>query len=312
MKQLLPILLTLVLLQCTSLSSQIYQPLGVEDATWIFKGYGELESTAWAYKISGNTIVNNQQYKNLYHVKLTVQFNPGEPKDFLIADTQLFGLIRDDIQNKKVYIRYLDNYILGNSVSDSCQKQATSSADEILLIDFNKKLGDNFSDCMSTYEANEPILTDTTLFIYGANRRSLSLRENDTDPDKITGLIEGIGYTSGLFQDFGLIYHAGKGIQFTYCVGPNIDCGLLSASEEILRQSELKIYPNPTYNELSIESPYRMVQADILNSSGQLIGSDSDWNGLQSVNVSHYPPGIYFIILQTKDNTVSRRRFVKY
>ena len=82
MKQLLPILLTLVLLQCTSLSSQIYQPLGVEDATWIFKGYGELESTAWAYKISGNTIVNNQQYKNLYHVKLTVQFNPGEPKTF--------------------------------------------------------------------------------------------------------------------------------------------------------------------------------------------------------------------------------------
>ena len=139
----------------------------------------------------------------------------------------------------------------------------------------------------------------------------MSLRESDADPDNFIGLIEGVGYTSGLFQDFGFIFHAGKGLVFKYCVGSNIDCGLLSASEEVIQQSEFQIYPNPTNDYLTLESSYRFVHARILNISGQVVSSISDWNDLRSIDVSHCSPGIYFIEVQTKDNKISRRRFVK-
>ena len=311
MKHLIRLFCILSFLQTNILTSQVYQPLGVEDATWIFKGYGEIESTAWAYKISGDTLVNNQQYKKLYHVDLTVQFNPGQARDYLIADTNLFALVRDDIQNKKVYIKYLDYFIYENFVPDSCLQQVNTNDNEFLLLDFAKNIGDNFDDCMTTFVMNQQIKTDTLLNIYGTNRRSMSLRESDADPDNFIGLIEGVGYTSGLFQDFGFIFHAGKGLVFKYCVGSNIDCGLLSASEEVIQQSEFQIYPNPTNDYLTLESSYRFVHARILNISGQVVSSISDWNGLNTVDVSDHTPGIYFIEVQTKDNKISRRRFVK-
>ena len=311
----LSIFIILLFLQPISIHCQVYQPLGVENATWHIGGYGDYHFMSWAYKINGDTIVDSQQYKKLHYLELEVISPDLTDKEYNVQSTELFALIRDDIPERKVYIKYLTNSLPG-AVSTCRDSIQSSTNDEILLFDFDLEVGDTIRHCMmgeGEFENKTAVIkSDTISENYNLNRRAWSFYDYEIYPDYFSGLIEGVGFSSGLFNDYSTFIHLAKGLGLvTYCVGSNIDCGLLSASEEVIQQSELQIYPNPTNDYLTLESSYRFVHARIINISGQVVSSISDWNDLRSIDVSHCSPGIYFIEVQTKDNKISRRRFVK-
>ena len=80
-----------------------------------------------------------------------------------------------------------------------------------------------------------------------------------------------------------------------------------------IRNSKLyknvNIYPNPAKNTINIESQYLTESVQLFNSSGILIQEKA--NNISSLNVSNLVSGIYFIRIQTKNNGVVIKQFIK-
>jgi hypothetical protein len=77
--------------------------------------------------------------------------------------------------------------------------------------------------------------------------------------------------------------------------------------------SSLRVYPNPTSGELRVESgELRVESVEIFDVMGSLTPVPSpNWRGVSEgrgeVNISHLPPGIYFIRIQTNKGVVTRK-----
>lgn len=74
----------------------------------------------------------------------------------------------------------------------------------------------------------------------------------------------------------------------------------------------LVIYPNPANSILNISTNLNFENVNIYNSLGQKIISKSDKNGLiRLINIENLKQGIYIIELQTNDNSLHYKNFVK-
>ncbi|PLX03639.1 MAG: hypothetical protein C0595_06360, partial [Marinilabiliales bacterium] len=99
------LLLTLTILLLQHINAQEYNPTAVEGAHWVicFDDNSTFEPVdgLWEYFASGDTIVNALTYKKILKRDLVVTQNgpPFEAEE----EYELFGLIRDDTLNKKVY-----------------------------------------------------------------------------------------------------------------------------------------------------------------------------------------------------------------
>jgi len=78
-----------------------------------------------------------------------------------------------------------------------------------------------------------------------------------------------------------------------------------------LINSEIKIYPNPTSENLNIDlTNYKNVNLEIVNTLGQIIFTEKNIsNELKNINLSNFAKGIYFINIQT-DNKVYTKKFI--
>jgi hypothetical protein len=72
---------------------------------------------------------------------------------------------------------------------------------------------------------------------------------------------------------------------------------------------DLKLFPNPAINNITIESPKEAV-IEILNIKGQIMKTLAASSNKISVNVSAFPSGVYFVEVKTEKG-VAVRRFVK-
>lgn len=85
-------------------------------------------------------------------------------------------------------------------------------------------------------------------------------------------------------------------------ISPPIITGINNVEKII---SEITIYPNPTSNQLIIDSEQKINEISIIDITGKTLRVYT--TSLNSINVSDLPSGIYFIKLITNENTITKK-----
>lgn len=95
-----------------------------------------------------------------------------------------------------------------------------------------------------------------------------------------------------------------------------LEAGILSSDEAFNNNnlSSVKVYPNPTTNDLRIESNFEIKRYQIYSSEGALINSINTESHGKNLNIdtSDLTQGIYLLRLERKDVSVKVVRFVKH
>jgi hypothetical protein len=82
--------------------------------------------------------------------------------------------------------------------------------------------------------------------------------------------------------------------------------------DEINFDSYLELYPNPVNNILNFNSKHKLNQIEIININGTVtesIEQISNFSG--SINLEHYPQGVYFIRYIDESGTIATDKFIK-
>jgi len=75
--------------------------------------------------------------------------------------------------------------------------------------------------------------------------------------------------------------------------------------------NDLKIYPNPTNGFLNIQSNASIVSVEIMNQLGQLVISEIDSEGINSMNIQQLQQGLYFIKLKGMQGNSIIKKLIK-
>ena len=90
----------------------------------------------------------------------------------------------------------------------------------------------------------------------------------------------------------------------------NLGIDVTNVNESQIVESNLKLYPSPSFNYLNLEGPKEDYCLQIFNIQGQLFHEMKNINGNQKIDVSFLPSGLYFI--NVNNNKVNQTiRFIK-
>jgi hypothetical protein len=225
-----------LLLNFSNVKAQTYYPISDTNAVWDIVLYPDPQGpypfpyvNHFKYRLDGDTLINSISYQKL----LRTSFNIVCSVD---STTELYGFLRNDIEMRKVF--YRDIY----------------SADELLLYDFNLKVGDTLKGSVFLYlnpftvSAIDSILINNNYH----KRYSINLREFFMDEY----LIEGVGTTVGLLErvsEFWPFYELrcfSQNGQLGYLSPRVTDCRLESDTCYVgiydqLVLPKIRIFPNP-------------------------------------------------------------------
>ena len=273
----------------TGLKSQNYVPFPTEKVHWNVLYIGTCEerppdTTILRYTIHGDTTINNITYRKLCL----------ESGDTMNPKIRGIGGIRE--ANKKIYYN-------GETVTFNTDSK------EYLLYDFTKQIGDTIKHNPQGYFYSVVLDIDSVL-IDGAYRKRYKIYSHSFG-EHTDYIIEGIGsVVNGLLGNISEVptcgYHYWKFICFKendnllYLNPSFTDCqasNFLMSSNLPMRDSQIKIYPNPVTNELQIEmhtDKDRILK--IINMDGRSILEKhlSDMRSVVKLNVS---PGLYQVII---------------
>lgn len=267
------------------ISCQSYIPAVQEGNTWIEYASEDDFMTIdyWAFRIEGDTMVNDNIYKKVYQYDL--QSNQTDP--FVVEDKNFAGFIFEDTLARKVW----GNCILCGKIENStCMDTLlTSPLPMVLLMDFNVSIGDSYNSCFLEIIDNfdHPITSDSISFLFGKNRRII------TDSCGLN-LIEGVGYDDGLFNSAHCWIHAGHGYGLvTFCEGSDsLNCDLFSSYNSPEPESvSLNVYPNPATESIIVESSWEIDRIEMYSMDGRLMLTTSD----SILNCSELDEGLYII-----------------
>ena len=262
----------------SELQSQAYRPMAVEGATWVYSGFGDYQGQSATYHLSGDTLIDNKTYKNVW------------------LGNSWIGYMRDDSLNRKVYGGLKES---GMMTLTTCDPFLLESQEvEKLLYDFDLTVGDTIIEScyMDIFEIMsedfEPYLNDVW--------RVLSSRS-------IHGsLYEGLGTYDGIFVPLGTIAHAGKGLSLVdYCISDNGLC--TTATQNILDDSEIKVFPNPVEDRLRIETERVVESILVYDFNGRLLlrghTKELDLNSLDA--------GSYLVEILLEHEYIYRTKVIK-
>lgn len=290
---------TFFLAAACKLSAQDYIPLVQEQATWIhyeWYGGGTFEDLhLFGYRIEGDTMIDGTAYKKVYMLEFFIdQIWPFMP--YRKSGQALFGAIREDLDERKVYARIFE--------ASDIEWRCTDPGVEKLWYDFSLEVGDTLPSCISNWPGSpnwtSPIDTIDTAFSYGEDRRRW----------RIPGLgynvfqVEGLGTHTGLFDPYFGDFQTGEN-SYTlehYCIGPESECGIIDATsvrELPLPASAISIAPNPASGpvHISLRGQEGGIEGvSLFAPSGQLL---REWVGNQVIDVSGMPAGLYWVRVRT-------------
>jgi hypothetical protein len=322
----LPILFFVLIAKITNAQiSTEYQSMAMEGAHWICSR--PTNSSQWGIEyysltIKGDTIAYGKGYKKMYQDDFFVNsFYPPLPKPAKVFKTRLVVLMRDDIEQQKIFVVFLsDSYKSCNGVG------------EVLLHDFNLNIGDTLKYCeintFSKYDTSSYKIDSITYkgYNYGDNKYLYPGRKIlyanglwggiSPMPRYSLPIIEGIGFLSfGPFFEFpseGVFGFPVSPQLLRYCQGSNADCDIISSSQEIISQP-LRLFPNPTEDRLYIKTPNAQPNLHVLRiyaADGKLLKQFSSLVG-DYIDTSTLTPGQYY--LQGIDGTgkTYSGRFIK-
>ena len=145
MKKYISFLFTIIVY--LNVSAQDYVPMAIDSATW-FLGYKDENpqfNNLIAMRLEGDTIVNNLTYLKIYHYSYS---NIG----IKVSSRKLFGLIRDDVDERKVFGGFINETqnefeeFVGDTIQ--CNWGEEDNFIENLLYDFSIDVGDTLNACM--------------------------------------------------------------------------------------------------------------------------------------------------------------------
>lgn len=255
------------------------------------------------YVTDGDSTVNGKEYIKFYSIDDTVITSTSQKK--------LAGLIREDTNTRKVWGIYPD------------------SAQEMLLYDFSLEKGDTIKVTMFHYGfATHNVKVDSidTININGINHKRLHLKESGVNHWGGEFWIEGIGSNAGplssgvsylqiidgplkplliCFERNGQVLFDQKDVLYQ----PTDKCySTINVSPEPFRNLDITLFPNPTSNQLRIQSDLKISFFKILSVTGQTIKAGTLSNKTISVNALN--SGVYFLEITTQEGKKGVERFV--
>jgi hypothetical protein len=284
-----------------NINAQEYIPMAINGAHWIvkidFNNTPEPVDDLWEYYAYGDTILDNVLYTNIYKRKLVVTQGgpPFEPN----GSYELFGFIRDDTINKKVYAIHINE-------QNNCPLN-----EEYLLFDFSVNVGDtaifclypNYNDyIISSIEYGNFLDFDTRIF------------SNNQESD----YFEGMGSYFGLFEEMFAPFKSDNGRYvyhtFLYYYCRETPCDLLVTAPQNTYTPIIRFFPNPTNGILRISNTMSIIcdEIIILNMQGKPI-ERIDINNTTKENtysISNLFPGLYIALLLNKGSIVEEHKII--
>jgi len=267
-----------------------YIPMVKDSTCWkYFPDAGCGPQAYWFEFISGDTLVNGELYSKLYSIHQSAL-------DGTVYGPWLKGLLREDTSSQQVF--WLTN--IHDDQSDSV---------DVLLFDFGLKVGD------TAYFYNINLLQESVRVV-DISRNAQGRREFFFDEGLFGGIvsyIEEVGGTNGsLTGPVGFWTCEEDALYLSdYCY--QCDCSeLLLSSTKNLRTEEFNIFPNPTYDQLTIDiqgypEPIHIVLYDLL---GNEVIRKVAIGGNHTLDIGHLPPGIFVVTLQMKNGQLAGIRRV--
>lgn len=268
-------------------NAQSYVPLVVDSTHWFleepFMGpppYDYIE-----YYLLGDTVVSSINYKKIYfRQELANNHNS------MVSQYSLYALIREDTLARKVYAILLQNI----RTSFLCPTNQ-----ELLIYDFSVQIGDTLKKDDLCIQMFDETISNVTANNYWINTYRYTFQSNTCD------LYEGIGSSFGLLEPIFSSVSGPQHLLIDYCRGGLSNCkyynvGIDSPSID----NDLKIYPNPTSNYLTIESNINYHTINIYNLSGRIVKTQ---NASMQISVLELPKGMYFIQLVADKNVITKK-----
>ncbi len=284
-----------------------YLPMAIEGAHWmqslaLWDDPNFMDFYDYDYKIEGDTIISGTQYKKVFYRFFRYQAYDDQTTSFSVGEDQLFGAIRDEIENKKVYgIVFSDDEGDYPTVNPYTNFYCPLN-EELLLYDFSMSVDEVIdTDCLELGS----VISINEQFLFEQDRIVQSF-----DMDQHT---EGIGSMYGLFENYYGIVSGAESSLGNYCVGTDDECyGDMPGYTNEVNEYEYKINisPNPAKNFITIEVPLentiRLVS--IFNSLGELVQKET--NDFSQIDISSIPSNTLFVHIEL-DNTILVRKIVK-
>jgi hypothetical protein len=287
-----------------------YRPMAVEGAHWVVMGFDEAYITTcitdlYEYHAYGDTVVDQITYKKIY--KRDFQFpdppyiNYLSPPYIPASPYHLVYLMRDDIENRKVYAKRPDDPNLPYRY------------EEYLLYDFSKNIGDVIS--FELLGGGEAIIEDIfyhfmpefneTVKVYACNHFGV-----------VSSYYEGIGSAFGLFEPMHL-FHKGGGYQLlNYCVEENGSwCNeiILSIENQYADRFEINLFPNPTNETVHIQlaQPQTVTSFQICNLYGSVLHAQATNAATEyTLNTSILAKGTYLVYFYNQNQIIQVKKLV--
>jgi len=278
------------------LIAQDYIPIAIDGAHWVVS-YDKNETIPpvdklWEYYSTGDTSINSVNYKKVYKRDLAVT-QDGPPFEAQ-GPYELFGTIRDDSLNRKVYA------IQFSSINECPENQ------EYLLYDFSKSIGDTIVSCIIP-DWNEFVIND----IYPAERFGFNTRVY-FDWDE---MYEGMGSYYGLFEEMFAPFKKAKGHRYIYHTFLDFycresPCWLFVSTPEKLASESIVLFPNPALDFIYISNENDDISSiSVFNNVGQEVIRKS--GDLHKINVSELNPGLYIIEITLNIKRIQKKIFIQ-
>lgn len=199
---------------------------------------------------------------------------------------------------------------------DTGERQLTDSAKEIFPIDSNKTHAGNL------YVVNDrPVFTFTTGFDNGSSPITLNAAILTTDGDialdthipvaTLAASKSNIAFT-GIHNGQGVVvFRESKTEGESKAYAQNFTSPLLLGVSTYTPSNTITLYPNPSNNVITVGSRDLIKSLKVYDAQGRMIESHSGTNeSTDTVNVSAWNAGTYFLKIETPTGTVNRK-FIK-
>ena len=295
----------LLLLLSTSCFGQ-YDSLVVENAHWIIEIDYTLttdphDDTYFGYTIEGDTLINGIDYKKIYLDDYDII--DAWSYNYAFENRSIFGAIREDVQNKKVYGIF---FCPVPGIHFHVNTNTCNCNTDTLIFDFSLAANDTMqNNCLNG--GNEIIITQTTNeYTFGKNRNVLYMFGWDR-------LIEGIGSAmGGLFSPFTAQFLNSHPWLQKHCIGSYEDCGIQFMNHIEINALDFSIYPNPASNEIKIKLPTAAKDAtlNIFSNTGQLAISEKLSALEKTIDISSLGTGVYFIRINHEKSSFRAQKLI--
>jgi hypothetical protein len=227
----------LMLVISFSVKSQQYDSLVIENAQWRVAFYFESDPPEmFGWLLRGDTVINGYHYKKVFKRHFQ-DFNSN------VIDTQyLYGVMREDIENKLVYaIQFFES-------AGGCD----TINSEFRLYDFSCQLGDTLFICFTDPIQYALVHNVDTVYHFGKLRRRFKA-------SYCVDFFEGIGTAAGLFESpiMAFTRQINDTELIDYCVGSDEECSVyyVQVNNNKINNSNFEIYPNPCRGSFTIQPP---------------------------------------------------------